>query len=391
MIRTGILSTSAFFLIFGALYYYFLNVILRSNETDWNVDWQYVMPSMSVKVFAYSRPNYLDRLLSSLKNSSYPSSFTNIPLDIFVDGLPRISDSVLLKNHLEVCRIAKAFIWPYGPKRVKIYKKNIGILGQYLNAWKRSAQGKEMSLFLEDDVILSQFYFQYLYTTFKTYAKTDLFRHFYGISLQQPKTLLLKDENGVYKRIHRLPLDPRPYLTHPAPSRDTTEFCTLYSFPRVGTWGQIFFRDAWLDFLSWYNAIDPTRITFRPDFIFADWAIGRKRRVWTPYFMHWVTVTGAKNLYFLFSELDDDIDNDNLEPEDFIQFSSSPLVGALAISTQEKGNNFKQTLGPDTFLVDEPFEFVVPADLMDIPSFDFCLRRAPSQPSDWFDQPACHP
>jgi hypothetical protein len=371
---------------------------------QWHQDWQHVMPSLSLKILAYSRPTALSSLLESIKNAYYPKTFQNMPLEIYIDGLPRITDSMLHQQHLRVCHVAKTFIWPFGPKRVKIHKKHYGVLGQYLNAWKKQDDCIEMALFLEDDVILSRFYFQYLYALFKSYGKLEIFHHnYYGISLQQPRTQLLKDENGTFKRIHRLPIDPESYLAGASASESAESvnfgFSTIYSFPKVSTWGQLYFRPAWRQFLAWYHTANPASMhppslsTIGQDFIFTQWLKEKKHRVWTPYFMQWVILTGAQNIYFLFTESEhspeDDVDDDGGHSSTLTR--SSSLLGSLAVSTQEKGNNYKEDVGPDAHLIDDPFPFIVPAQLQDMPSFDFCLRPVPRHQlhSNWFHQHNC--
>ena len=318
-------------------------------------------------------------------------------MDIFIDR-PIIETEHAEAITFEIFNLASAnFAWPYGPKEVHLHGNHVGIIGQYLMAFEAISNRRTtysdkdpLLFFIEDDVIVSPLYYRYLEVLFDTYPQEDAFwHHVYGISLSRPKTLLLKDEHGAFKRIHKIP---GPF----ADERDaswTKDYAYLYTFPRVGTWAQCHFTSSWIQFLSYYEVTGqfsvPT-MTMRQDALFTEYFY-LKKDIWTPYFMQFVELFGLTNVYFEFrheerlqlTQLEEDqIDEtagDALEEDcSDSRTANGGISGnlALAISFQERGSHFKESLGPDnTLLTYPPIDIIVPQEVQDILHLDYCMRQ----------------
>jgi hypothetical protein len=126
---------------------------------------------IDIHVFAWKRSKSLSRLLYSLNDADYSSSSGKVMMIVHVDG-----DSTE-----DVNRVLLNFKWKFGRKYYKIQKskKNQGLKEILLKSWDYS----KYSLFLEDDVQVSRFYFSFLQKCLKFIKGSDIL----GCSLYTPR------------------------------------------------------------------------------------------------------------------------------------------------------------------------------------------------------------
>ena len=93
-----------------------------------------------------------------------------------------------LKEAHEILQYVDRFIWPHGPKQIHYRSQNVGLQGQWLEAWW-PASDHEFAFVVEDDMILSPLYFKYLRRIIHTYYfdPSNYDPTIYGISLQRPR------------------------------------------------------------------------------------------------------------------------------------------------------------------------------------------------------------
>src|SRR5207244_11395366 len=111
----------------------------------------------AVVVLAHNRPRALERLLASIAEGAYPPA-GNVPLIVSIDagGSP------------DVRRLAEAFPWSHGQKRVIVAEAHLGLVEHFHRA---GALAKEYGsvILLEDDLVVSPPYYVYATGAFAFY------------------------------------------------------------------------------------------------------------------------------------------------------------------------------------------------------------------------------
>lgn len=117
--------------------------------------------NIAVVVVGYNRPDSLLRLLSSVANANYGSNVT-IPLVISID----YSGSNDCKH------IADAFDWKYGDKTIIHHPQNLGLKKHILSCGDLTVD-YDAVIVLEDDLIVSSFFYDYAQQAFAYYQADD--------------------------------------------------------------------------------------------------------------------------------------------------------------------------------------------------------------------------
>ncbi len=103
----------------------------------------------TIVVTAYNRPYALQRLLSSLREASYPPQ---VRLVIAIDAGG--------ENTAVVRQLAAAFEWPHGEKRLILHQENQGLIGSVFFGGGLSQEYGAIIL-LEDDLVVSPVFYHY--------------------------------------------------------------------------------------------------------------------------------------------------------------------------------------------------------------------------------------
>lgn len=200
---------------------------------------------LRVIVLTMNRGKSLLRLLQTLQQGIYKDDV--VAVDIWID--------VVNSSHIDplVLKIAQNFIWTQGPKTVHIQSTPAGLRGQWLYTWDRSIPGglkdstKEIPLILEDDLVLSPYFWQWLRAGHKAYEnRPDIA----GFTLQRdPGTLRIIDRKKI------------------EPSQN-------FLFPFVGSWGFSPTSKHWNNFTRWARIYQKHEHLYKPyvvGTIFTEW------------------------------------------------------------------------------------------------------------------------
>jgi hypothetical protein len=72
-----------------------------------------------------------------------------------------------------VIELAQEFHWPFGPKKVHLHPSHVGLIGQWKTVNDGRVEGKNsdevMTIVLEDDIVVSPFYFLWLLRAINEY------------------------------------------------------------------------------------------------------------------------------------------------------------------------------------------------------------------------------
>lgn len=174
---------------------------------------------LKIVLLAFDRPQSTIRCLNSLRAAFYPPGI-RMPLHIRIDRHPDGTENRQLRYAVH------AYEWPFGKKTILVHEKHVGLREQWL-----SVPVDDVTLILEDDIVVSPFYYHILLAMLK--GSLDEVRLF-GIALQKPQWQMGMNEHGKWRRldaIAKLPL--------------------LFTFPAPATWGFVTFPNVWQRFVRW--------------------------------------------------------------------------------------------------------------------------------------------
>jgi len=163
---------------------------------------------------AYNRDHSLNRLLKSVAEADYPSNDT--PLVISVD---KGSDAVV--------KIAEAFAWNHGPKRVTQHETHLGLKEHILSCGDLSAEYGAV-IILEDDLMVSQQFYNYAVAAHSYYSGKEQVA---GISLYAYNTA----------------------ETCFAPFQPLEDGNDSYFMQFPSSWGQLWEAQQWQEFRAWFK------------------------------------------------------------------------------------------------------------------------------------------
>ncbi len=148
--------------------------------------WEDKETALRILVLTFNRADSLQRLLRSLREANYGEN-ERIDLDIWIDkpegNKPHDKETVSVAEHGE---------WKFGRRRVHLREENKGLAHQWINSWQDSMDPgikwnqysgiNERAVMLEDDLVVSKFFWTYLKQCHDTY---DSRPDFNGCTLQR--------------------------------------------------------------------------------------------------------------------------------------------------------------------------------------------------------------
>jgi len=169
----------------------------------------------AIVIPAYNRPRCLQRLLDLVAQANYPNRL--ITLIISIDPSPV----------QEVLTIAQNFNWKHGYKNIITHQHRLGLKNHILCCGSLTAEYESIIL-LEDDLLVSPFFYEYAIQSLSHYVKEDTIA---GISLYNYQIT----ENGYY-----------PF----APIDDGSD---VYFIRTASSWGQVWTKKQWAGFEEWLS------------------------------------------------------------------------------------------------------------------------------------------
>lgn len=171
----------------------------------------------TIVAVGYNRPKSLARLLTSLSKAHYPSEGARLVISLDNSGNP------------EPLKVAEAFDWPFGEKRIMAREKRMGLRQHILSCGDLTEEYGEI-IVLEDDLFVSPHFYDYACKALDFYADAPQVA---GISLygnQQNQTAAL------------------PFTPIDDGGSD------VYFMQLAASWGQAWSRRHWQGFRTWLSA-----------------------------------------------------------------------------------------------------------------------------------------
>ena len=179
----------------------------------------------AVVVVTFNRPEALARILRTIATARY-DGMADVPLIISVDKSVDKSDRAAV--HTEVLKVAEAFEWTHGSKRIIAHRENLGLKKHVISCGDLT-QEHGAAILLEDDLLVSPEYYQYAVQAL----------NFYG---DQPKisgiSLYSYDFNE-YAESRFMPLE---------------DGFDNYFIQTACSWGQAWTASQWSEFKDWYES-----------------------------------------------------------------------------------------------------------------------------------------
>lgn len=169
----------------------------------------------AVLVVAYNRLESLKRVLGSLEKANYLGE--KVTLIISVDK----------SNTKEVEDYAQQYVWKNGNKIVYTYPERLGLRNHIISCGNLLKDFDAMAI-LEDDTLVSPLFYSYLKQSVQFYENQN---EIAGISLYNHQWQIDSD---------------RPF--NAANNRYDN-----YYLQYAQSWGQIWMKKQWFDFINWYN------------------------------------------------------------------------------------------------------------------------------------------
>ena len=184
-------------------------------------------------VITFNRPKSLLLLFNSLEELHLDGATAS--LEIWIDR------SVNGTVHNETLEMATSLRWSRGQTRVHVQKRHVGVYGQWIDTWRPKPGGKELAVFLEDDLSVSPYIYRWIRAAHQQYGSRP---NVAGYTLQSEGV-----NNFVNLEIIR------------GPKKDTA-----YLYRMMGTWGWSPHPDVWNRFLDWYYSVssDPNYHPYIP-------------------------------------------------------------------------------------------------------------------------------
>jgi len=207
--------------------------------------------NIPIVVAAYNRPASLKRLLESLSKADYQSK-SNIHLIISIDYSGDTG-----------CRdVAEEFEWAFGQKKVLVHPKRLG-LREHIIRCGDIALDYDGVLILEDDLVVSPFFYRFAMASSDYYADKD---YVAGISLYGYERNEFCD----------MPFSP------------IANGSDIYFMKAPSSWGEIFLKKHWIDFKKSYdNGIVLEETDFLPNWVKNNWPETSWKKL---YFKHMISI-----------------------------------------------------------------------------------------------------
>ena len=187
-----------------------------------------------IVVFACSRPNHLRSLWESLLQAQYDGH--TVGLRVVVDQPKSLLDRNDYLNVIEFVNTTMRNNWNQGPIEISFHTSPHGLKRSVLEFWTPKDDSHqhhdERLIFLEDDVVVSRYFFQYLVNRdyqLQTYTSNKYRQQVIGISLYRPQ----------WNEVSWTPF--------------TTNNCTSFMLQLPCSWGAVYYAEKWALFLQWYQ------------------------------------------------------------------------------------------------------------------------------------------
>ena len=177
------------------------------------------MANVGIVVIAYNRIDSLARVLKSLAMADYE------------DFSPVLFISIDKSDSTEVVEFAKKYEWPYGEKRTIEHPQNLGLRKHVLSCGNLLDEFDGL-IVLEDDTTVAPSFYSYAVRAVDYYKDDGAVA---GISLY---SFLRNYQTG------------QPFL----PLHDISS--DVYMMNCAQSWGQVWMKKQWKDFISWYAEHD---------------------------------------------------------------------------------------------------------------------------------------
>lgn len=231
---------------------------------------------ISIVVFGWKREASLKRLLGSLTNPKINYQGHQLDLSINLDG----------GYTNEVLDLVTKFTWKHGQKTISKRNEHVGLAENVMNSWNPGIDDENnqssMAIFLEDDIELSPYFFEFLITLLRKIdlnpnGRKDLF----GISLNTPKF----DEISLSSWGPWSPVSKDSSLT----TQDL-----LFKFQLPSSWGSLYFATEWKKFQSYYKRRQSCQIGHKllPKSGSTYW-----KESWKRYLIEWMALKPLTMLY----------------------------------------------------------------------------------------------
>ncbi|KAF5223433.1 hypothetical protein ECC02_003452 [Trypanosoma cruzi] len=145
------------------------NLAVRDNTTAANTVSGPSSHEYRIFVFAYARPDGLRKTLNSLLESDYSKApVGSLTLEVFVDF--RKHESLQMQQKQSgILQFLRTLKWPYGQYKIHRRLTNVGLRLSIMEAWQPTSD-REVAAFFEDDVVVSPYWFSWVYDALAHYA-----------------------------------------------------------------------------------------------------------------------------------------------------------------------------------------------------------------------------
>jgi len=214
-------------------------------------------PLPTIVVIGYNRPKSLSRLLGSLIKARYPEGDIRLVISLDNSGNP------------EPRKVAEAFDWPHGEKRIIAHPERLGLRQHVLSCGDLTEQYGDV-IILEDDLFVSPFFYEYTSRALQAYADDAGVA---GISLYSVQ----------FNQTANLPFTP-------IDDGDSA----VHFMQMAASWGQAWSRQHWQGFRQWLasNGTDISHIEGIPADI-RSWPESSWLKLFTAYII-------SHDLYFVY-------------------------------------------------------------------------------------------
>ena len=268
---------------------------------------------LRIIILTYNRPDSLQECLEHLQGVELDGD--KAMLEIWID---RSVENVVNNATLWV---AKRFVWKHGDVRVHVQEQHAGIYGQWINTWRPPVNPREIGFFIEDDVMMSPYFYRWLKKAHQMYGHRD---NIGGYSLQEDNIKIAG-------------YDVFPAIDLKVKSREVA-----YLYRVLGTWGFAPHPQRWRQFQDWFHGVYQDSL-FHPYVEEAALQTGwykifesehKEHTMWSIWFIYF---THQNNLWTLYANIN--------------RFGNR-IAAALATSTRERGmHSSKPRRGAPRFLM----------------------------------------
>ena len=138
--------------------------------------------------------------------------------------------------------------------------KNGGLISQWLESWWPT-NNKEVGLVLEDDLSVSKFYYRWVKKAVAKYLwdSENFDPHVFGISLQRQYLVPMKSSHNKVSVSGTCP----------------------YKYQLIGSWGQLFFPQAWRSFRQWFDELPNDFHPLVDGMVTSDWFVVSFHVTWS--------------------------------------------------------------------------------------------------------------